>query len=137
MKGIGPRFDYLIYDPARRSAVLSPVVVGEDLELFHRVGLGSTTALLPTKSLLSTPSIRKVSDSERCPLTENGFREPSSGSGGEDARLQQAQLKRIPFDQRQVNNAPLGFDRSQGRGDGVDLSDVSCNFHYLGLGADL
>ena len=40
MKRVGPGLDDLIYDSARGPAVLRSVVVGENLELFHRVRIG-------------------------------------------------------------------------------------------------
>src|SRR6185369_3911545 len=118
-------------------AVLCSVIVRKNLELFHRVRIGIHHGIVAEEVIVVDAVNQKRQRFGALPADRKRISGPVVGIGREDARLQQAELKRVAFDQRQIHDAALGLDRTEGCGDGVNLGHISRDFHYFGLGADL
>ena len=136
MEGIGARFGDLIDDSAGGAAVLRVVIVGEDLEFFDGVRIGTNHNVV-TEKVGVVAAVEQESEGfgtlaahrERITRSVVGIR-------GEHASLEQSQLQGVAIDQREIVDHALVLDFAEDGAGGVHLDDVGGDLDGLSFLAD-
>ncbi len=134
---IGSGLDDLIDDAAGSSSILGRVVVGENLELRHGIGIRIDNNVIAQEIVVVGSVKQKGHGFRTLPAHRERIARAVVLIGSKNACLQKPQLQSVTLHQRKLQDALRGLHFAEGRADRVHLRDIALDLHHLTDGANL